>query len=227
MSMTTTIPLPLILVNLKTYEAGSDAQAENLAQQCQTIAQRYKAGVALACQAADLFRLSKITSLPLFCQHVDPAEYGAHTGSSIIETMRCNGAIGTLLNHSEHRVPFEHIKAVVAKAKRLKFITVVCAKNSTEAKKISKLCPDFIAVEPPTLIGGTISVSTAQPGLITSSVKAVGTSSILLVGAGVKTAQDVTTSLKLGTKGVLVASGIVQNRNPASALKEILEGTMG
>lgn len=225
MSKTKPLPLPLILVNLKTYEAGSDAQAEQLARQCETVSRRYKAGVALACQAADLFRLSKITSLPLFCQHADPNEYGPHTGSNIIETMRCNGAIGTLLNHCEHQVSLHHIKTVVAKAKRLNFITVVCAKTSSQAGRISKLFPDFIAVEPPELIGGTISVSTARPSLITSSVKAVGQSSTLLVGAGVKTGYDVTTSLKLGAYGVLVASGIVQSRDPASALRELLEGT--
>ena len=220
-----TLPLPLIIINLKTYESGSDVNAERLALACQTVAGTYRAGVALACQAADLFRLSKTTSLPLLAQDIDPADFGAHTGASIIETARCNGAVGTLLKHSECQAPASHIKAVVAKAKRLGFITVVCAKNSTEAGRFARLNPDFIAVEPPELIGGNVSVSTARPQLVLSSVKAVGSFSTLLVGAGVKTEEDVRTCLHLGAKGVLVSSGIVQAKDPARQLRQLLEGT--
>ena len=78
------------------------------------------------------------------------------------------------------------------------FVTVVCAKDSKEAAKIAKVSPDFIAVEPPELIGGEVSVSKAKPDIIRESVKAVGGKSKLLVGAGVKTGEDVRIALKLG-----------------------------
>ena len=44
---------------------------------------------------------------------------------------------------------------------------------------------------------------------------------IPLCGAGISTREDVKEALKLGTKGVLVASGIVKARNQRKALKEL------
>lgn len=220
-----TMPIPIIIINLKTYERGSDVNAEMLVRELQKASTKYKAGIAIAAQAADLFRLTQDTTLPLFAQHVDPESYGAHTGATLIETVRCNGAIGTLLNHSERRVPFEHVKETVEEAKRMGFVTVVCAKDSKEAGKIAQLSPDFIAVEPPELIGGDVSVSRAKPEVIKDSVKAVGSKSKLLVGAGVKTGEDVRIALKLGAQGVLVASGVVQAKDPKKALLDLLEGT--
>ena len=69
---------PLIIINLKTYERGSDVNAEMLVRELQKASTKYKAGIAIAAQAADLFRLTQDTTLPLFAQHVDPESYGAH-----------------------------------------------------------------------------------------------------------------------------------------------------
>jgi triosephosphate isomerase len=40
----------------------------------------------------------------------------------------------------------------------------------------------------------------------------------ILCGAGISTAEDVSIALKLGTQGVLVASGIVKAKDPYSVL---------
>ena len=86
--------------------------------------------------------------------------------------------------------------------------------------------PDFIAVEPPDLIGGDVSVSTAKPELISDSVKAVhAVASIpVITGAGIKNSADARKALELGTEGVFVASGIVKAQNPEKAIDELLEG---
>jgi triosephosphate isomerase len=79
--------------------------------------------------------------------------------------------------------------------------------------------PDYIAVEPRELIGGKISVSQARPELISDTVKAVKTK--VLCGAGINTRQDVKKALKLGAKGVLVASAVAKSKNPGKVLKEL------
>ena len=48
---------------------------------------------------------------------------------------------------------------------------------------------------------------------------------ITLCGAGISRGEDVTAALKLGTDGVLVASGIVNANNPYKRLLEFVEGT--
>jgi len=132
-----------------------------------------------------------------------------------------------LLNHSEKRLRLDVLERSIKRAKEAGLITVVCANDADTGKAISAFDVDFIAVEPPELIGGDISVSTAQPGLITESVKKICgemEKCNVLVGAGVKTAEDVRTAIKLGAVGVLVASGITKADDPEKALKELAEG---
>ena len=95
------------------------------------------------------------------------------------------------------------------------------------AKEVASFNPDFIAVEPPELIGGDISVSSANPELISDSVKAIhkiNENIIVITGAGVKTSQDVSKALELGTQGVFVASGIVKADERERTIKELLSG---
>ena len=85
--------------------------------------------------------------------------------------------------------------------------------------------PDFVAVEPPELIGSDTSVSTAQPELISDSVKKICNGfdcHSVLVGAGVKSGQDVKIALELGASGVLLASGVAKAEEPEKAILELL-----
>jgi len=79
----------------------------------------------------------------------------------------------------------------------------------------------MIAVEPPELIGTGISVSKAKPEVVSGSVelvKQINPDVIVLCGAGITTGEDVAAALRLGTEGVLVASGIVKAQNPYKVL---------
>ena len=48
---------------------------------------------------------------------------------------------------------------MVLKLKELKMVSIVCVKDIAEVKKYVKLNPDFIAIEPPELIGSGKAVS--------------------------------------------------------------------
>ena len=89
------------------------------------------------------------------------------------------------------------------------------------SKEIALLNPDFIAVEPPELIGSGIPVSKANPEIVVNTVNAVRSvtaKTIVLCGAGISSGDDVRKALQLGTKGVLVASAIVKNETPENIL---------
>ncbi len=213
---------PIIIVNFKTYRSATGERAVSLAKKCEKVSLETKASIAIAVSVPDIYHISKAVSIPVLSEHIDDIEYDSHTGGILAEDVKENGAIGTLLNHSEKRIATDVIERSIKRAKEAGLITVVCVENADEGKKISSFEPDFIAVEPPELIGGEVSVSTAQPGLIKESVEKIGRN--VLVGAGVKTAEDVKKALELGAAGVLVASGVTKADDPEKALKELVKG---
>jgi len=211
---------PIVIVNAKSYANSTGQNALKLAKKAQKIAKQYKADIRICVSALDLALVCKAVRIPVYIEHVDPIEYGQHTGFILPALAKSYGAYGTLINHSEHRIPQKQIAQTVKLCKKNKLKYIICAKDNKEAKILDKFQPEFLAVEPPKLIGGNISVSTAKPQLISDSVKAVRKGK-LLVGAGIKNKEDVRIALKLKAKGVLVASGICKAKNQTKALKEL------
>ena len=156
------------------------------------------------------------SKIPIVAQHVDDSKIGSTTGFVIPELLKNSKVKGSLINHSEHRISSKEIQNLVAKLKELKMISIVCVKDVAEAKKYAKLNPDYIAIEPPELIGSGKAVSKEQPDLITKAAKAVkqaDNKTELLCGAGIVSGEDVAKAIELGSKGILVASGIVKAKN--------------
>jgi triosephosphate isomerase len=62
------------------------------------------------------------------------------------------------------------IEAVINKCKDLGLETIVCTNNINTSKAVAALSPDYIAVEPPELIGTGIPVSKANPEVVEGTV---------------------------------------------------------
>lgn len=96
-------------------------------------------------------------------------------------------------------------------AKEFGLRTVICTTNAPPTTVAgAALNPDYVAIEPPELIGSGIPVSKADPDIVSSSVKAVtkiNQAVKVLCGAGISKGEDLKTALDLGSKGVLLASG--------------------
>ncbi|MBI5884841.1 triose-phosphate isomerase, partial [archaeon] len=186
------------------------------------------ASIALIVQATDLRLISRKVKLPIFAQHLDPVKPGSNTGLILPEAVKQAGAVGTILNHAENKRDNEFLQKAIARAKEVGLEVLVCAESIERAKQIAAfpLKPDFIAVEPPELIGGDISVSTANPEIIKGTVQAVQGLALIpvLAGAGVKTGIDVRKSIELGAAGVLLASGVVKAPKPKKALLGLVKG---
>ena len=85
--------------------------------------------------------------------------------------------------------------------------------------------PDYIAIEPPELIGTGIPVSQAQPEVVedtVSEVKAINSDIKVLCGAGITTGDDMKAAMDLGADGVLLASGIIKAESPKDALLDLV-----
>ncbi|MEM4246896.1 MAG: triose-phosphate isomerase [Candidatus Woesearchaeota archaeon] len=213
------LKLPLIVVNCKAYENCVGEGAVRIAKVCERVARLTQTSIAVAVETPDIYHVRMAVQIPVFAQHVDSESPGAHTGVVLPESVRDAGAVGTLLNHSEKRLAPAVLSKSVERAKKAGLLTIVCAANPGEAKRIAGLKPDLIAIEPPELIGGSVSVSTARPEVVTETTRAIKDVPVLC-GAGIKTKEDVAKAMKLGVKGILVASGVTLARNPEQVLRD-------
>lgn len=213
------------MVNFKTYEKGTGKEGLKLAQICEEVAQEKGVNVIVSPQIPDLFRISSQVEIPVFSQHMDPIVYGSHTGSILPEGVKEAGASGCLINHSERRLKLADIEFCVKKLRKMEMTSIVCTNNIGVTKAAAALSPDFVAIEPPELIGSGIPVSEAQPEAVTNAVKAVkeiNPQVKTLCGAGISKGEDLQKALELGTKGVLLASGIVKAEHPKKALLNLI-----
>lgn len=216
-----------IIVNYKTYEQGKGEQGLALTKIIERVMGEYGINLAVSVSPLDIRHYGEATNVPIFAQHMDPIGYGSNTGFILPESIKEAGALGTLINHSEHRIKLADIEKLVRKCEELGLISCVCTNNVLTTKAASCLLPDFVAVEPPELIGGDISVSTAQPEIVQKSVEAVRTVAPdvqVLCGAGVKTGNDVQRALELGSVGVLLASGVVKPKDPEAIMHDLAKG---
>jgi len=217
---------PLILVNLKTYTETMGERAIRLAKIAERVARQTGVCIALAPQLSDLHRVATAVKIPLFAQHIDPVQPGRGTGAVLAEAVVEAGAIGTLLNHSERQLLLADLEAALGRAKAAGLKTVVCSNNRAVSSAAAALGPDFIAVEPPELIGTGIPVSQAQPEVVTATVEVIRKTNpnvTPLCGAGISTGKDVAAAIQLGTRGVLLASGITKAADPEQVLREMAE----
>ena len=209
-----------VLVNLKAYDVDPVA----VARSARDVAAEHGARVAVAPQAAHLDAVAD-TGVETWAQHVSPVDAGSHTGSTRAAAAADAGATGTLLNHSERRLRLADIDAALHAAEDAGLDTVVCANNLRQVGAAAALGPDAVAVEPPELIGGDVSVSTADPALVEESVaalEAVDPGVSLYCGAGVSSGADVRAAADLGAEGVLLASAVAKADDPAAVLADLV-----
>jgi len=213
---------PLVVVNFKTYTSALASTAEQLGRQMANVPTN--ARMVAVTSAFDLSSVSSIDGLEVWSQHLDPVGQGSFTGWLEPETAIARGASGTIINHAEHKVSIEHVRDLMAMLPD-GFPICACAADVAEARALAKLGPTFIAVEPPELIGGDISVTSADPSIVSdtvAAVKEVNPNVRVLCGAGVKNGQDVATALALGAEGVLLASGVTKANDPAGVLADLV-----
>lgn len=220
---------PLIIVNFKTYIEATGQRAVELARKCERVSRELGVNIAVAVQAVDIYRVASSVSIPVLAQHVDPYPPGAYTGSILMEAIKEAGAIGTLINHSEKRLRIDEVDEVVKRSSTLGLEVIVCANTPEVAASLSALKPKFIAIEPPELIGTGKAVSKAKPEVVTNTVrliKSVNPNVVVICGAGITSGDDVEAAIKLGTQGVLVASGVVKARDQESSIRDLAQGLL-
>ena len=218
---------PLVIVNFKAYMESLGPAGLGLAMICEEVAEETGASIAIAPAQPDLAKIASAVRLPVLAQHFDPVPAGSRTGWVPLEAIKEAGAVGSLINHSERKMALSEVSLAIELCEKGGVESVVCADTIREVRKVAEFGPDYIAIEPPELIGGNISVTTANPEIVTSAVSAARKKkpvAKVLCGAGVKTRVDVKRALELGTVGVLLASGVVRARDQRKAILDLARG---
>ncbi|MCD6106233.1 MAG: triosephosphate isomerase [Thermoplasmata archaeon] len=220
---------PLLVVNLKAYPGAVGDGALRILEALERVQRETGVAVAIAPNHVDLSALASRTSIPVLAQGAVPGKGGARTAKVPIGILPSIGVEGLIINHSENPQSLAEISKLVEEGRELGLWTLVCVPSPAEAMAVASLSPDAIAVEPPDLIGGPISVSRARPeALLQFSRVLSGTyTGLLLAGAGISTGEDSRRARELGMDGVLVASAIAASGEPFKRALDIATGLLG
>ena len=215
---------PLILINFKTYKESYGNKALELSKKIAKV-KRAKYQIGIAPSLLTIKEIAQKTNLTIFSQHTDLADLGAHTGRIPANELKAINVKGTILNHSERKIPLKFLKEIVEICKKKNITTVVCASTLSEIKKVALFHPNYIAYEPKEFIGGNISVTEAKPEIIVRAVEAVkylSPKTKVLCGAGIHSKEDLGHALVLGTEGVLIGHAVSKAKDPKKFLEEML-----
>ena len=213
-----------LIINLKNYEEVSADGAIRLGETARKVAEKIQVEIILAPPHPVLALIARDIEIPVICQHIDDEKMGPSTGFTVPEIAKSYGAKGSLINHSEHRIEMNSIARLVERLRRIGMVSIVCAQEPQEVVEISTFEPDFIAIEPPELIGSGRAVSKENPTVITKSIEGAGSRSRIICGAGISDKEDVSKAMELGSQGILVASGVIKATSWEKKITELASG---
>ena len=216
-----------LIINLKNYLETSGNNTIKLVNDAEKVSEKLDIEIIISPPQPSLALIAKQTKLKVISQHVDLKKPGSTTGYYIPEIIEKVGAAGSLINHSEHTIEIDDIKQLIEKLKELRLSSFVCVKTLDEFKELLEFEPDYIAIEPPELIGTQKSISTEKPFLIRECSKMVNSKnhrSKLICGAGINKKEDVKTAFEYGAKGILVSSSITKSSNWYEKIFELASG---
>lgn len=213
-----------IIINLKNYPEVLGRGSLRIAEAAQRASLKTGAQVIVAPPGPMVALVASMVAIPVFSQTVGNETGDKTTGAFLPEAVRAAGAKGTLLNHSESSRPLSELKRLVPSLKGLPLAVCLCAGTTPQAVILARLEPDYLAVEPPELIGSGIAVSKAKPELVSRTVskaRETGYRGKILCGAGIVSGEDVKRAVELGADGVLVSSSVVKARDWQSKIEEL------
>lgn len=207
----------MIFLNFKTYPETS---GENTVKLCQLIKDKR---IIPCLQAVDIYKVTQaLPDLAVWAQHADPFAPGKFTGYQLPLSLKAAGASGVLLNHSDHSINPSNLPVTVKYCREAGLKIMVIAASLEEIKTISNLQPDFIGFEDSQLIGGPVAMIDAYFDLVKQA--AVAAKLPLIVGGGIRSAEQVKKSLQAGGAGVLVASEFAKSSDPVKTLQDLIQG---
>ena len=195
---------PIIIVNFKNTKKGKEVLifSKKIDGPC----------LIAAIPTVNLSEVAKNTDLIVISQNLNDITPQA---------LKKTGAQGTLLNHSDHPLELDEIKRLTKECNKLKLKVIICVKNFDNMNKIIKFKPWGIAYEDPKFIGTKNAITNYPKNLLRFMKYFKDCKSVSLCGAGINKKEDVENALKLGFRGVLVSSAVMNSKNPKVLLNKL------
>jgi triosephosphate isomerase len=216
--------LRTLIVNFKNYAEILGEGSVGLALAVKRVADAVGVEAIVSPPTPMLGLVASRAKVQVYSQTVGSKTGSMTTGAILPEAIKAAGASGTILNHSESKLPLAELQSLVPRVKNLGLAVCLCAETADEAAKLVPLGPKYLAIEPPELIGSGVAVSKAKPELVEMTVLAVrkaGYGGEVLCGAGIVSGEDVAKAVELGVDGVLVASSVVKAHDWESKVREL------
>ena len=213
-----------LIVNFKNYPEILGERSIGLALAVQRAAETARIEAIVAPPTPMLALVSSKVKIQVYSQSVGSRSGEKTTGEILPEAVKAAGAAGTILNHSESRLPPSELRRLVPSLTKMGMGVCLCCQTSSEAARLAPLEPKYLAIEPPELIGTGVAVSKARPELVQETVSAArkaGFDGRILCGAGIVSGGDVARAVELGADGVLVASSVVKAHDWGLQVREL------
>lgn len=213
---------PFLIVNPKSYLYGKESL--ELAKTADQTAKDMGLQVYFTCPYADIRMIKENTSHLIVCaQSMDSLIPGRGMGRVLPESLKEAGAEAVFLNHAENQKTVSELYQTIRRAKELGIITIVCADSTAEAKAVASMEPDIIVAEPTELIGTGQVADDSYAVNTVKELKEVNPNVLVVIGAGISTAEDCYHVIKLGADGTGATSGILNAPAPAERIREMAE----
>ncbi len=216
--------LPILVINFKAYGEAAGRRAVEVAKAAEKVARELGVNIAVAPNHLELALVAQSVEIPVYAQGADVETPGAYTSHVAVDNVKAAGASGVILNHSEAPLRLNDLAKLVARAKAVGLDVVTCAPDPKTSLAAAALGPHAVAVEPPELIGTGRAVSKHKPETVVETVRLVSThfpDVAVITGAGIESGEDVEAALRLGTKGVLLASAAVKAKDHYQKIMEL------
>ncbi|MHA1259724.1 MAG: triose-phosphate isomerase [Candidatus Heimdallarchaeaceae archaeon] len=140
------LKFPLIILNFKNYAQTIGEKGLKLSKIAEKVAKDTNVEIIVCPQTTDIRLVAETVDIPVFAQHIDATEAGSHTGNNLMDAVIDSGAVGSLVNHSEHRLKLSEIEQIISSSKKKNFFTCVCSNNIQTSKAIAAMSPRACAM---------------------------------------------------------------------------------
>jgi triosephosphate isomerase (TIM) len=221
MSNARTLRAPFFEIGPKTFLRR--AELLSIAKSAESASIEFDVAVILTAPVLDLEHMKLAApDLWLFAQHMDADRPGRSSGALVPEALRDVGADGVMLNHAEHPLDFATLRRTLERAQEVGLLSLVCANSPDEARRIARLGPTIILVEPPELIGTRTGGSRPDIRLTDDDIASIDPTILVMHGGGIGSVEHVAELIGCGASGTGSTSAIIDAPDPSTIAYDMI-----